>query len=39
VQASATEFGTDRIIDTALDERFGDYTRVLGDGLPQMEET
>lgn len=37
--ASAAELGADRIIDAALDARFGDYARVLGDGLPQMEET
>jgi hypothetical protein len=37
--ASAADLGTDGIIDAALDARFGDYARVLGDGMPQMEET
>jgi hypothetical protein len=37
--ASAAELGTDGIMDAALDARFGDYARVLGDGVPQMEET
>lgn len=36
---SAAEFGADAIIDAALDARFGDYARVLGDGLRQMEVT
>ena len=35
---SAAELGTNDIIDASLDARFGDYARVLGDGVPQMEE-
>ncbi len=35
---SAAELGTDDIIDASLDVRFGEYARVLGDGVPQMEE-
>jgi hypothetical protein len=37
--ASAVELGADDIMDAALDARFGDYARVLGDGVRQLEET
>jgi hypothetical protein len=33
------ELGTDAIMDAMLDARFGDYARVLGDGVRQVEET
>jgi hypothetical protein len=37
-RTSATELGTDAIMDAMLDARFGDYAQVLGDGVRQVEE-
>ncbi|MCU4653099.1 hypothetical protein N8I71_09665 [Roseibacterium sp. SDUM158016] len=37
-ERAAAETGAARIIDDALDVRFGDYAAVLGDGMPVMEE-
>jgi hypothetical protein len=37
-EGAAAESGADRIIDAALDARFGDYAAVLGDGTPALEE-
>jgi hypothetical protein len=37
-RTSATELGTDAIMDAMLDARFGDYAQVLGDGVRQLEE-